>query len=121
MAKLKTETLIYLYVHFHWDREWFLTFNAARALLLDRVRTTLAAIESGELPNFYLDGQAVVLEDLIEVEPQLTQRIQNAVKAGRLSAGPWYVLADQSLVGGESLIRNLKLGIEITKAFGPPV
>ena len=37
------------------------------------------------------------------------------------SAGPWYVLPDQSLVGGESLIRNLKIGIEVTRAFGEPV
>jgi hypothetical protein len=116
----QTYTPIYIYLHTHWDREWFLTFSTSRALLMDRVRRTLCAVEAGELPNFYLDGQAVVLEDLIEIEPQFGERIKKAMSKGRLSAGPWYVLPDQSLVGGESLIRNLKLGIEITKRFGEP-
>ncbi len=120
MQKLQAQIPLYIYLHTHWDREWFLPFSTARALLLDRVRKTLSALESGELPNFYLDGQAVVLEDLIEIEPELGDRIKNAMKRGRLSAGPWYVLPDQSLVGGESLIRNLKLGIEITRRFGKP-
>jgi alpha-mannosidase len=80
----------------------------------------MAAIETDQLPNFYLDGQAIVLEDLIEIEPGLIEPIKKAMKRGRLSAGPWYVLPDQSLVGGESLVRNLKLGIEITRRFGPP-
>jgi mannosylglycerate hydrolase len=120
MQKTSTYTPLYIYLHTHWDREWFLPFNTARALLLDRVRKTLSALESGELPNFYLDGQAVVLEDLIEIEPALNDRIKNAMKRGQLSAGPWYVLPDQSLVGGESLIRNLKVGIEITRRFGQP-
>jgi hypothetical protein len=115
---VKTQIPIYVYLHFHWDREWFLTASTARALLLDRVRKTLSALESGELPSFYLDGQAVVLEDLIEIEPEFGPRIKAAMSLGKLSAGPWYVLPDQSLVGGESLVRNLKLGIEITSRFG---
>jgi hypothetical protein len=120
VQKVQVQIPLYIYLHTHWDREWFLPFNTARALLLDRVRKTLAAIEAGELPNFYLDGQAVVIEDLIEIEPSLGDRIKKAMSRGQLSAGPWYVLPDQSLVGGESLIRNLKLGIEITREFGPP-
>jgi hypothetical protein len=118
--KSLTKIPIYIYLHTHWDREWFLTFSMARALLLDRVKKTLSALEAGQLPNFYLDGQAVVLEDVIELEPELGERIRRALTAGHLSAGPWYVLPDQSLVGGESLIRNLKLGIDIVKRFGRP-
>jgi mannosylglycerate hydrolase len=120
LETVRTQIPLYIYLHFHWDREWFLSFSTARALLLDRARKTLSALESGELPSFFLDGQAVVLEDLIEIEPSLLPRIQAAMSAGKLSAGPWYCLPDQSLVGGESLVRNLKLGIEITKRFGPP-
>lgn len=113
-------TPLYIYLHTHWDREWFLPFSTAQVLLLKAVKQTLSAIDSYELPNFYLDGQAIVLEDLLAIEPELAKRISTAMAAGKLSAGPWYVLPDQSLVGGESLIRNLKLGIEITKKFGPP-
>ena len=119
-AVKKAQIPIYIYLHFHWDREWFMPFSTSRALLMDRTKKTLAALESGELPNFFLDGQAVVLEDLIEIEPDLFSRIKAAMAAGKLSAGPWYCLPDQSLIGGESLIRNLKIGIEITRKFGPP-
>lgn len=118
--KVQTQVPLYIYLHFHWDREWFLPFSTSRALLLDCVKKTLSALECGEIPSFYLDGQAVVLEDLIEIEPDLAPRIKKAMSLGKLSAGPWYVLPDQSLVGGESLVRNLKLGIEITNRFGPP-
>lgn len=120
VQKVKAQVPIYIYLHTHWDREWYLPFNTARALLVDRARKTLTAIESGELPSFYLDGQAVVLEDLVEIEPGLGDRIKNAMRKGHLSAGPWYVLPDQSLVGGESLVRNLLLGIKITRRFGQP-
>ena len=32
--------------------------------------------------------------------------------------GPWYVLPDEFLVSGESLIRNLRLGRQIARSFG---
>ncbi len=118
--KLQAQIPLYIYLHTHWDREWFLPFNTGRALLIDRMKKTLSALESKELPNFYLDGQAVVLEDMLEIEPSFENRIKKAMKQELLSAGPWYVLPDQSLVGGESLIRNLKLGIEIVRRFGQP-
>ncbi len=121
MQKLETHTSLFIYLHTHWDREWFLTFSTAQALLMDRVRKTLAALEADQLPNFYLDGQAVVLEDVLAIEPQLEGRLRRTMERGQLSAGPWYVLPDQSLVGGESLVRNLKVGIEITRTFGTPV
>jgi hypothetical protein len=108
-------------LHTHWDREWYLPFNHYRAFLLERFRQTFAALESGEVGvNFYFDGQAIVFDDLIEIDASFAPRIKNLMKKDLLSAGPWYVLPDQSLVGGESLIRNLKVGIEIVKRFGEP-
>jgi hypothetical protein len=109
---------LYVYLHTHWDREWYLPFNHYRAFLLERFRKTFTALESGEVSNFYFDGQAIVFDDLIEIDPSFAPRIKNLMKKGLLSAGPWYVLPDQSLVGGESLIRNLKTGIEIVRRFG---
>ncbi len=32
--------------------------------------------------------------------------------------GPWYVLPDEFLVSGESLVRNLRLGRSIARSFG---
>ncbi|MFM8636404.1 MAG: glycoside hydrolase family 38, partial [Betaproteobacteria bacterium] len=39
-------------------------------------------------------------------------------KAGRLVLGPWYVASDEFLVSGESLLRNLALGMEQAQAWG---
>ena len=40
------------------------------------------------------------------------------MRAGRLKIGPWYVLADEFLAGGESLVRNLLIGRLSAKPFG---
>jgi alpha-mannosidase len=39
-------------------------------------------------------------------------------QAGKLVIGPWYVLPDEFLVAGESLLRNLRLGRQIARDFG---
>jgi alpha-mannosidase/mannosylglycerate hydrolase len=111
---------LYLYLHTHWDREWYFPFEIYRTQLVSVTREIVKRLESGELPNFLLDGQAAILEDVLEIDPTLQHRLKKLVEAGKLSTGPWYVLADQMLVSGESLIRNLKMGIEISTQFGLP-
>jgi len=111
---------IFLYLHTHWDREWYRPFNEFRTILLPVVQKVLSDLETGDLPNFYLDGQAIVLQDSIEVDPELIPRIKAQMSLGKLAAGPWYVLADQMLVSGESLIRNLERGLSSTRQFGEP-
>ena len=68
--------------------------------------------------NFTLDGQTIPLEDYLEVRPEREEEIKKFVKAGRLSIGPMYVLPDEFLVSGESLIRNLMIGHQISRKFG---
>lgn len=109
-----------LYLHTHWDREWYLPYETFRTQLVSVVRQVLDGLANDSLPNFLLDGQALALEDIIEVEPDLEKAVRREMKKGKLGAGPWYVLADQMLVSGESLVRNLKLGLEVTSSFGPP-
>lgn len=109
---------LYLYLHTHWDREWYWSFGAYRTQLVQVVKTIVEMLESGTLSNFMLDGQTCLLEDLQEMAPELVARIKPLVGAGKLSIGPWYVLADQLLVGGESLTRNLEHGLAACQAFG---
>ena len=115
----KTKRLC-LYLHTHWDREWYLTFEEYRTQLTLAVQEILQGLESGRLPSFMLDGQSCILEDLQEVDPKLTERIATLMAAGKIEAGPWYVLADQLLVGGESLLRNLEMGLAVTRRYGSP-
>lgn len=68
--------------------------------------------------SFTLDGQAVLLEDYADIRPENVGRLSALLAAGRLEAGPWYVLPDEILVGGESLLRNLLLGRAVCRRFG---
>ena len=105
--------------HTHWDREWYLPFEAFRLRLgavVDGVLDTLERDRS--FTSFTLDGQAIVLEDYVEVRPENEDRLRALLKAGRLEVGPSYVLPDEILVGGESLVRNLLLGRRVCRRFG---
>jgi alpha-mannosidase len=105
--------------HTHWDREWYLPFEAFRLRLgatLDDVLDTLERDES--FSSFTLDGQAIVLEDYVDVRPDNEARLRALLAAGRLEIGPWYVLADELLVGGEALVRNLLRGRRVCRRFG---
>jgi alpha-mannosidase len=105
--------------HTHWDREWYLPFEQFRLRLgavVDGVLDTLERDPS--FPSFTLDGQAIVLEDYLEVRPENEGRLRALLAAGRLEVGPSYVLPDEILVGGESLVRNLLLGRRVCRRFG---
>jgi alpha-mannosidase len=105
--------------HTHWDREWYLPFESFRLRLGSVVDGVLDALERDpSFTTFTLDGQAIVLEDYLEVRPDNAGRLQALLEAGRLEAGPSYVLPDEILVGGESLVRNLLLGRRVCRRFG---
>jgi alpha-mannosidase len=105
--------------HTHWDREWYLPFERFRLRLGEIVDGVLDVLERDPaFPTFTLDGQAIVLEDYVDVRPGEEGRLRALLAAGRLEAGPWYVLPDELLVGGESLVRNLLLGRRVCRRFG---
>ncbi len=105
--------------HTHWDREWYITFQEFRARLVIMMDKLLNILKTDpEYKNFALDGQVIPLEDYLEVRPEKGEEIKNYVKEGRLSIGPMYVLPDEFLVSGESLIRNLLIGHQIAHKFG---
>ena len=58
------------------------------------------------------------VDDYLEVRPEQAVRLRRLAAARRLSVGPWYVLMDEFLVSGETIVRNLQLGLERAAAFG---
>ncbi len=109
---------LYVYYHTHWDREWYLPFREYQHRLLTVVDDILTTLESGQMECFTLDGQTVLLEDYLEFRPENESRLRTLVKQNKLSIGPWYVMPDEFLVSGESLIRNLQRGLYISREFG---
>jgi alpha-mannosidase len=109
----------HLIPHTHWDREWYLTRAAFGARLVPALDDLIERLESEpEFRAFVLDGQTVHLEDYLAVRPAMEPRVRALVEAGRLQVGPWYVLADELIPSGESLVRNLLVGREQTERYG---
>ncbi|HET6797090.1 MAG TPA: glycoside hydrolase family 38 C-terminal domain-containing protein [Gemmatimonadales bacterium] len=100
----------HLIPHTHWDREWYLPRSVFQARLVAALDDLLPQLESEADSTFLLDGQTVLVEDYLRVRPDQAPRISELVRAGRLQIGPWYVLADELIPSGESLIRNLLAG-----------
>jgi len=105
--------------HTHWDREWYLPFEQFQLRLGAVVDEVLDVLERDPgFTSFTLDGQAVVLEDYLDARPENEGRLRALLAAGRLEVGPSYVLPDELLVAGESLVRNLLLGRFVCERFG---
>lgn len=106
--------------HTHWDREWYLPFQEFRAELVEAVDSLLDLMaESPEYRHFTLDGQAIILEDYLEIRPERERELRHLIARGRILIGPWYVMPDEFLVSGESLLRNLLEGRRVAARFGP--
>jgi 2-O-(6-phospho-alpha-D-mannosyl)-D-glycerate hydrolase len=100
----------HLIPHTHWDREWYLPQSVFLARLVPALDDLIDRLEAEPDTTFLLDGQTVLLEDYLRVRPDQERRIAELVSGGRLQVGPWYVLADELIPSGESLIRNLLAG-----------
>ncbi len=105
--------------HTHWDREWYRPFEHFRLELARVVDGVLEVLERDpRFASFTLDGQAIVLEDYLEVRPEHERRLRALLSAGRIEVGPSYVLVDEFLVGAEALVRNLLIGRAVCDRFG---
>ncbi len=113
---------ILLVPHTHWDREWYRTFQQFRVRLVQAVDKLLDILDSDDtFHHFMLDGQTIVLDDYLEIQPEQEERLRRHIRAGRIFVGPWYVQPDEFLVSGESLIRNLQVGLRQATDFGNPM
>lgn len=105
--------------HTHWDREWYMPFEAHRFKLVEFFDRLLDTLDTDPtFQSFHLDGQAIVIEDYLEVRPQMREKIEKYIAEGRLVCGPWYILQDEYLVDGESNVRNMLIGKQVSAQYG---
>ena len=105
--------------HTHWDREWYESFQSFRLRLVEVIDDLLDLLERDpSYARYLLDGQMAVIDDYLEVRPENAERLRRLGASGRLSIGPWYILMDEFLVSGETIVRDLQLGIRSGAAFG---
>ncbi len=120
---MKNNKITYHFVsQSHWDREWVLSFEEYRTMLVDFWDALFELFERNfEFKHFMTDGQMQMVMDYLEVKPQSFERIRKLVELGKLSIGPWYIQIDQFLPSGESHIRNLLTGLRIARSIGKPM
>lgn len=110
---------IHVISHTHWDREWYRTNQEFRVELVSVVDAVLEELQRQEgFFCFTLDGQAILLEDYLQMRPEQTEIVRTLVRGGNLLVGPWYTQPDEFLVSGEALVRNLQTGIQTAALYG---
>ena len=109
---------IHVVAHTHWDREWYFSDNEAFIQFSYHMDEVIYALENGELDEYYLDGQLSILDDYLKVYPNQETKIKELVEGNKLFIGPWYTQMDEFVVAGESVVKNLQIGIDMSKRLG---
>ena len=111
---------IFYFASTHWDREWYQSFQRFRYRLVDMFDHLIELFEKDpDYKVFHTDGQTVVLDDYAKVaEKENILKLKELIKEKKVLVGPWYVMPDEFLPSGESLIRNLMKGNRVAKRWG---
>ncbi|MDW5523264.1 glycoside hydrolase family 38 C-terminal domain-containing protein [Carnobacterium maltaromaticum] len=109
---------IHVVAHTHWDREWYFSDNEAFIQFSYHMDEVIYALENGELDYYYLDGQLSILDDYLKVYSNQETKIKELVEGNKLFIGPWYTQMDEFVVAGESVVKNLQIGIDMSKRLG---
>lgn len=109
---------IHVVAHTHWDREWYFSDNEAFIQFSYHMDEVIYALENNELDYYYLDGQLSIIDDYLNVYPEKETKIKELVEANKLFIGPWYTQMDEFVVAGEPVVKNLQIGINMSKRLG---
>ncbi|RPI29940.1 MAG: alpha-mannosidase, partial [Chloroflexota bacterium] len=104
--------------HTHWDREWFLTSVYTSPWIAGLIDKLAGLVEQNPDFHFFLDGQTLVIEDLIRLHPHYQNKVEQLVRSGNLQIGPYYCQPDWRMTTGEALLRNLLFGRQDMKRYG---
>ncbi|MDI4647307.1 alpha-mannosidase [Cohnella hashimotonis] len=106
--------------HTHWDREWYMPYERHHVRLIELMDVLLDTLERDpDYRSFHLDGQTIILDDYLEVRPEMRERLTRLIREGRILIGPWYVLQDEFLTSAEANVRNLLVGHHDAARYGP--
>lgn len=105
--------------HSHWDREWYMGFERHRFRLVELFDALIDVMEKNpDFTYYHMDGQFIVVEDYLEIRPEMRERLLALIRADRIQIGPWYVLQDEYLTSGEANVRNMLYGIRLCRSIG---
>lgn len=104
--------------HTHWDREWFATSNITNSWLRELFERLFILIEKTPEYTFVLDGQTLIIEDLLENFPEFEKKLVAAIKSGNLIIGPVYSQIDFRIASEAAIIKNFEIGLKDMEKFG---
>ncbi len=109
---------VHVISHTHWDFEWYFTVNESSVQFVYHMDEVFRALEEGKLRYYLLDGQMSIVDDYLRFCPENKERLEALVQAGKLFIGPWYTQTDELVISGESIVRNLQIGLERAAQLG---
>lgn len=110
---------IHVVCNTHWDREWRMSYQKTRMMLVKMMDLLIELLEKHpEYSSYTLDAHTIMVEDYLAIKPEMRERIERLVKERRLFIGPWYTLPDMFNIGQESIVRNLLRGRKISQQMG---
>jgi mannosylglycerate hydrolase len=104
--------------HTHWDPYWWFTSQEAMVTFAYNLREMLEAFRTGEIDQFFLDGQTTAIYEYLQLHPGERDEVAKWVSSGKLSIGPFVNQLDAYLSSGESIINNARLGVNFAKTLG---
>jgi mannosylglycerate hydrolase len=111
---------VYIIPSSHLDRVWLKPFEVNRLRFVNMLDHLIGFMENNpDFTYFTLDGQVALVDDYLDLRPEAITSVKKLVADGRLLIGPWYTQPNVFMVSGESIIRNLYLGIHKGSSYGP--
>ena len=104
--------------HTHWDLIWYFTAQDAAVQFAYNMKEMLEGFRTGQIENFFLDGQTAPLDEYLRLHPEDGAFIRELIADGRLIIGPFQSQLDCFISSGESVIQNLRLGMRTAEALG---
>lgn len=83
---------------------------------MDQLLDTLE--KEPDYKSFHLDGQTIILDDYLQIRPEMKDKLQKFIQEGRIKIGPWYILQDEFLTSSEANVRNLQYGMKDAAKWG---
>ena len=109
---------VHVIAHTHWDYEWYFSRQEARVQFAYHMEEVFDALKNNQLEYYMLDGQMAIIDDYLQTNPDKKSEFKKYNEAGRLFLGPWYTQIDEFTTSGESVVRNLRMGMKLANDLG---
>jgi|GEM_PF-918548 len=115
---MSQKTNLHVINHTHWDREWFVPYNFTGKWIPRLILNLDKMVSENSKYEFLFDAQTLVIDDLEETDPESFAVAQRLIRNKNLKIGPYYAQCDLRMSGAESIIRNLRIGVDKTVDMG---